>query len=64
MRKLHVRGVLSPAFLALGIAAGLLGLSHLSPVFIWLTLIFLALGLALAHETNRLLSGTDKDHDA
>ncbi len=56
MREIPVLGVLPPAFMALGIACGVIDL-HIASHALWIiSLIFTALGLALSVHTRRLFS--------
>jgi hypothetical protein len=64
MSQLPSRGVIAPLFIALGLGAGVLDLQLDCPVFFWLSLLSLALGLAFARDASRLLANTFKDSDA
>ena len=56
MSELPVRGVMAPAFIVLGLAAGILDLRLNSPILFWLGLGFVALGLVFARHTRELLT--------
>jgi len=64
MSQLPLRGGIAPLFIALGLGAGVLDLQLDRPVFFWLSLLSLALGLAFARDTSQLLANTFKDSDA
>jgi len=56
MNQLPLRGVIAPGFIALAAAAGLLDLWLDSRHMGWLSLGFLTLGLAFAHDTRHLIA--------
>jgi len=64
MNQLPIRGVLAPAFMALGIAAGILDLQLDRPSLVWLGLVAVALGLVFARDSSRLLASAFKNDDA
>lgn len=64
MNQLPLRGAVAPAFFALALASGVLNLRLDQPLFLWLTLLSITLGLAFARDTRRLLASTFQDGDA
>jgi len=64
MSQMPIRGVLAPAFIGLGIAAGALNLRLAHHPLGWLTMFCLVLGLAFARDSSRLLVSAFKDDDA
>ena len=54
MHMLPLRGLIAPAFIALALVAGLLQFRIDSESLRWLSLVFLALGLAFTGDTRRL----------
>ncbi len=56
MKRLSLRGMLSPCFFALALAAGILQFWIESRALVWLGLGFLVLGLSFARETARSLN--------
>jgi hypothetical protein len=56
MKPLSLRGMIAPVVIALAIAAGFLDLWRQSETMTWLGLGFLALALAFAGDTRRMLA--------
>ena len=56
MRPAHVRGLIAPVFIALGLVAATLDLVRPSSDFTWLALLSLFLALVFARDTGRLLA--------
>jgi hypothetical protein len=64
MSQIPLRGVIAPAFLALGLGAAILDLRLDRPALVWLSLLSLALALVFPRDTSRLLSSVFKSENA